>query len=308
MATRNLTAIYLHERAIKIGKRVQDTPKYGDDQSQLLGAGDVHLTIDGAAPEWVEAVERVRDIEGQIKAKMAQLRDLHAAHLKPRFDSDKEAEEQEIEKRAGEIKALFRKGDVVIRQLISKEGDYRHKSPDEQKLLHNVHISLVTALSERSKEFQEQHRKYALEVQKQRRRMNRLANSSSFKQDEEAERREEMLQKYYDKGFTQEQIDALLINEQLVAERDVELQNIYHNITDLHSMFQDLNTLVIDQGTLLDRIDHNVEETREQIQRAKKELEGAANYAKKSKFVLIVLLLISLIILMVFGLILKVIL
>lgn len=43
--------------------------------------GDVHLTIDGAAPEWVEAVERVRDIEGQIKAKMAQLRDLHAAHL-----------------------------------------------------------------------------------------------------------------------------------------------------------------------------------------------------------------------------------
>lgn len=27
MATRNLTAIYLHERAIKIGKRVQDTPR-----------------------------------------------------------------------------------------------------------------------------------------------------------------------------------------------------------------------------------------------------------------------------------------
>jgi syntaxin 16 len=307
MATRNLTAIYLHERAIKVGKsRAQvDTPKYGDDQSQLL-SGDIHLNVDGAAPEWVDTVEKVRDIEAQIKKKMDALRELHTAHLKPRFDSDKDAEEREIEKRTDEIKVLFRKGEIIIRQLLAKEGDIRQRPADEQKLLNNVQISLVTSLSERSKEFQDQHRKYALEVQRQRRRMDRLNNHSAFKQDEEAERREEMMQKYVDKGFTQEQIDTLLINEQLVAERDTELQRIYHNITDLHSMFQDLNSLVIDQGTLLDRIDHNVEETREQIKRAAKELEATANYAKKSKFLLIVMLLVAIIILMLLGLVLKV--
>uniref|UniRef100_A0A7S1J642 t-SNARE coiled-coil homology domain-containing protein n=1 Tax=Eutreptiella gymnastica TaxID=73025 RepID=A0A7S1J642_9EUGL len=123
--------------------------------------------------------------------------------------------------------------------------------------------------------------------------------------DEEQERDEKM-QKYVAQGFSQEQIDALLLNEQMVNERDAQLQNIYSNIVDLHSMFKDLNALVIDQGTLLDRIDHNVEETKTQILKANKELEATAKLAKKSKFVMIVMILVVLIIAMLFALLLKV--
>ena len=167
-----------------------------------------------------------------------------------------------------------------------------------------VQISLVTQLSETSNKFQEQHRKYAMEVKRQKDRTRKLVTGRTA-EDEAYERREEMLRQYVDQGFSQEQIDALMVNEQMVAERDVELQNIYTNIVDLHTMFKDLNQLVIDQGTLLDRIDHNVEETKAQFQKANRELMKTANMAKKSKFVLIVMCLMVLIILMVLALVVK---
>ncbi len=57
--------------------------------------------------------------------------------------------------------------------------------------------------------------------------------------------------------------------------RDRELTEIAKSIAQLAELFKDLSTLVIDQGTLLDSVEYNVEQTAVQMEDAVRELDTA---------------------------------
>lgn len=60
--------------------------------------------------------------------------------------------------------------------------------------------------------------------------------------------------------------------------RDRELTEIAKSIADLAELFKDLSVLVIDQGTLLDSVEYNIEQTSVQVAEAVKELDLATRY------------------------------
>ncbi|KAK7053277.1 t-SNARE affecting a late Golgi compartment protein 2 [Paramarasmius palmivorus] len=57
--------------------------------------------------------------------------------------------------------------------------------------------------------------------------------------------------------------------------RDREITEIAKSIASLAELFKDLSALVIDQGTLLDSIEYNIEQTAVQMGEAVKELDTA---------------------------------
>lgn len=63
-----------------------------------------------------------------------------------------------------------------------------------------------------------------------------------------------------------------------LAQRDAEISSIAQSITDLADMFKDLSSLVIDQGTLLDRVDWNVEQMGTDVKAAVEELKIATTF------------------------------
>jgi syntaxin 16 len=60
--------------------------------------------------------------------------------------------------------------------------------------------------------------------------------------------------------------------------RDRELSEIAKSITSLAELFKDLSVLVIDQGTLLDSVEYNIEQTAVQVQEAVQELNVATRW------------------------------
>jgi syntaxin 16 len=54
--------------------------------------------------------------------------------------------------------------------------------------------------------------------------------------------------------------------------RDRELTEIAKSISELAELFKDLSVLVIDQGTLLDSVEYNIEQTSIHVQESVKEL------------------------------------
>merc|ERR1711991_885002 len=92
--------------------------------------------------------------------------------------------------------------------------------------------------------------------------------------------------------FSQMTIDLHDYDE--AVERDRELRNVTKSIRELGDIFRDLAILVIDQGTALDRIDCNLENTQVHMSEAVVHLEAANNYSKGARLRKVMLVLLAL--------------
>lgn len=94
-------------------------------------------------------------------------------------------------------------------------------------------------------------------------------------------------------------------NDTIIAQREKEIEDIAQGIIELANIFQELQTMVIDQGTMLDRIDYNVERTTTDVKAADKELTVATGYQRKSTKRKIILLLVLLVVALIIFILIK---
>uniref|UniRef100_A0A0A9YXS5 Syntaxin-41 n=1 Tax=Lygus hesperus TaxID=30085 RepID=A0A0A9YXS5_LYGHE len=88
------------------------------------------------------------------------------------------------------------------------------------------------------------------------------------------------LEDAFDIGLTQEQEAQIRDLEEYADAKEKEIIHLVQSINELSSMFQELNVLVIEQGTILDRIDYNVMSTLERVQKGTVELQHADRHSK----------------------------
>ena len=88
------------------------------------------------------------------------------------------------------------------------------------------------------------------------------------------------------------------LGEALAQQRDAEITKIAASIEELAAIFKELAVLVIDQGTVLDRIDYNMEQTAEAVEQGVEELVKADKTQKKSRMFLCIMCLAVAVVLM----------
>jgi len=86
-----------------------------------------------------------------------------------------------------------------------------------------------------------------------------------------------MLESNADKSFSQSTLQQtsqkrLTSNDAAIMQREREITDIAKGIIELADIFKELQSMVIDQGTMLDRIDYNVERMNTDVKAAEKEL------------------------------------
>ncbi|CAI4212164.1 unnamed protein product [Parascedosporium putredinis] len=94
---------------------------------------------------------------------------------------------------------------------------------------------------------------------------------------------------------TTSQQKMLHSNDAMILQREREIEDIAQGIIELSDLFRDLQTMIIDQGTMLDRIDYNVERMATDLKDAEKELTVAVGYQKKTTKRKVILLLVIII-------------
>lgn len=72
-------------------------------------------------------------------------------------------------------------------------------------------------------------------------------------------------------------------NTKLAMHREQEVNKIVKSIVDLNDVFKDLSQMVQDQGTVLDRIDYNIEQTQFSVFEGYKQLKKADAYHRKNR-------------------------
>ena len=93
----------------------------------------------------------------------------------------------------------------------------------------------------------------------------------------------------------QNQNDNFLMTDnskQVLKKRDTELNKLLNSVSDLAGIFKDMQVLVMEQGSILDRIDYNIDIASTNVVKGKNSLIKANDYHKNNCFrnVIIVLL------------------
>ncbi|PNY00474.1 syntaxin-43-like protein [Trifolium pratense] len=93
--------------------------------------------------------------------------------------------------------------------------------------------------------------------------------------------KKEMMIFVWFQGFSEAQLTKLKKNEQISAEREREIDQVAKSVQDLAQIMKDLSVLVIDQGTIVDRIDYNIQSVATTVEEGFKQLQKAERTQKK---------------------------
>lgn len=205
---------------------------------------------------------------------------LHTRRLMIRFDDSEERHDLEIERVTSEVGELFQRADRALKKITSPfVGGEPSASTADRLVRLNTQRAAAARLQELSLKFRARQRDY----------MQRLR-----------------LQKFGAEAFGLDGDGAIngdLQEQQLesstwqVETRDAEIQRIARSVGALAAIFKEVAAMVIDQGSLVDRIDYNMEQTATRMRAGLDQLRRAERFQRNTRPERCILLLLALILL-----------
>lgn len=237
--------------------------------SEVEASGAVALTM---PPSWVAVSDDVTTAMGRIKERLTQLAALHARALLPNFD-EFSGEDAKVEVLTQEVTRLFKRCEKNL-QALSAAGS---SDAGDAKVRQNVVRSQAGELQKLSIDFRRKQKDYLQKLKQLQDRgpggdvFGEITGSGSGDADGGS----------YDVGFSDMQIQRTntMIDEAIA--RDQEVVKIIESVNELATIMKDLSVLVIDQGTILDRIDYNVEQVATHVEEAVKQITQAEKTQKR---------------------------
>lgn len=245
-------------------------------------------------PYWVDKVDEVNANLEHIVNKTTQLEDVHRRRLLTFDDNEQQRHEREIDILTKSITIKFQESEKILKRILAtgaKPGN------TDERVRRNIQRSLATRLQELSGNFRGTQRSYLAKLQKKK----KETEGEGFGGNNDGGVEVEDI----DPGFSEYQQEMIRANVDDIDQRDQEIMEIAKSIEDLAIVFKELAVLVIDQGTILDRIDYNMEVAVDRVDQGVVQLEKARKYQKASRPLKCICFLVVVIVILIIMLIVK---
>jgi len=256
-------------------KRFQTDQVYGqdnDDSNVRLLRDEIELENGfNGPPSFVNQSEALQYQMTRVEDKVKQLHHLHKRHLaRPTLDDEVSQEEVEIQSQTKEVTEMFSE---CHNQLKSIRRSTLSLGGCEAIITQNLIAFLSGRLQETTSQFRKSQNEYLSKIKA------REDKSAHFFEVEEVDPLTEAL----DRRLNQQAQMFAEDNSRFVEQREKDIQSIVKSISDLNSIFKELATMVTEQGTIIDRIDYNIENTNIKVHDGLEQIKKAAMYQKNDR-------------------------
>mmetsp|Transcript_253 Transcript_253/g.290 ORF Transcript_253/g.290 Transcript_253/m.290 type:complete len:279 (+) Transcript_253:64-900(+) len=221
-------------------------------------------------PDWVDTYEKVNEDLNSIEEKITRLKQAHSERLKITF-GDTTLKDREIATLTSQVIKLIRESEGFIKNLMSF-GEL-----SDTKVRKNVQRQLASRLKALTIEQRHAQKSY----------MDKLKKLSAGEEDPRQIKHadaEEFEQQQQDSEFTDD-------FQEIARERDEGINAVVNNLNELAMIFKDLSALVLEQGSVLDRIDFNIQQTAFHTEKAYEQLKIADQRQRSSRSAYCIMLL-----------------
>ncbi|XP_050381059.1 syntaxin-43-like isoform X3 [Argentina anserina] len=206
---------------------------------------------------------------------MTELSKAHAKALLPKFVDGRD-DQRLIESLTQEITGLITRSQKRLQRL-SAAGP-----SEDANVRKNVQVSLATDLQSLSNELRKKQSNYLKSLKRQNEgqdgvdlEMNLNGSRSRMDGDDADETM------YHERETAQ-----IKKHEAFTAEREREIHQVVESVNELAQIMKDLSVLVIDQGTIVDRIDYNIQNVASTVEDGLKQLQKAERTQKQGGMVM----------------------
>lgn len=247
--------------------------------------GDIELASASImAPVWMQKSEKIRGHLSILREHLTKLKEAHSRALLVTFgDSGMDVRAQ--------ADALTRELQDGFKQVNKEINVMEAATPgaDDFEVRKQVRQQLARALMALTQEFRREETRFLNKVEAQK---GLAAGSTLGLVDTDSPSLDG-----FDPGFNQAQTTAVDTSLLLAEQRDKDIQSIVETITELAQIMHDLGALVVEQGTMLDRIDHSIQETAVRIEQGVRHIQAADKKQKASRLCVCIMALVVLIVL-----------
>ena len=234
---------------------------------------DISYNLDNS--NYVESYKKINNVLDELLTNFASLKSFQQERIKPKF-VDEDIQNKKID---GEIDKLILKMMKKIKFCEALTKMIKEKKSEEntsiEKVKNNIKIFLTTKIQNFSNEFRKNQQQYLKYLKD----MGIIVYSNEDKNNSS----ESLLNDNDDekKNFLYTKDDDVNIQ---IKRREEDIDILVKSINDLTGIFKDLQNIVQEQGTILDRIDYNINISYENSQEGLKNLKKAEQHDKESCF------------------------
>lgn len=279
MTSRDRTALFLRyrEQARALHRPSHHTRDASDPS--------IRVTRSHMQPDWLFAYNDLRGDVTEIRNLLELLVSMYAKHLLPSFEEkDTSLLESDIRTHSHRLTQSLHTAERKLRNITKQTQPSNTAEPQthvETRIRINIQKRFAAPLQELSMSFRKRQKTYFEKLKELREIYDKPSNSSLSTAATLVDMHPHEDDQHGESTFSETQLLTVESASALTHERTQELNRVAANIYDLASLVNDIASFVVDQGTVLDRIDYNLEHVNTTTFKAVRELRIADRYQRK---------------------------